>query len=196
MSAYVALIRAVNVGGTGKLPMAELKTPAEGLGFAEVSTYIQSGNLIFRDGDDPAVIAARLDAALGDRLGKAPGVFLRTPGELRAVLDGNPFAAMAPERVLVSFFGEPPGDDALHGFLAPDGEEAVVRGREIYVHRPIGAGRSKIAAGNSAQNLSRYISSMVPPCIPNEYVYTSTPLSLLRSAIPDLQFRTYQTNAA
>jgi hypothetical protein len=53
-----------------------------------------------------------------------------------------------------------------------------------------------IAAGNSAQNLSRYISSMLPPCIPNEYVYTSTPLSLLRSAIPDLQFRTYQTNAA
>ncbi|NML76911.1 DUF1697 domain-containing protein [Rhizobium sp. S-51] len=144
MPVFVALLRAINVGGTGKLPMAELKALAEGLGFAEVSTYIQSGNLIFRDGGDPAEIAARLNAALGDRLGKAPGVFLRTPVELRAVLDGNPFAAMAPERVLVSFFGKPPGDDALHGFLAPDGEEAVVRGREIYVHYPIGSGRSKI----------------------------------------------------
>ncbi len=160
MSAYVALIRAVNVGGTGKLPMAELKALAEGLGFAEVSTYIQSGNLIFRDSGDPAEIAARLDAALGDRLGKAPGVFLRTPAELRAVLDGNPFAAMARERVLVSFFGEPPGDDALHGFLAPDGEEAVVRGREIYVHYPIGSGRSKIKLPALKAGTSRNINTV------------------------------------
>ena len=144
MPVFVALLRAINVGGTGKLPMAELKAIAEGLGFAGVSTYIQSGNLIFRDGGDPAEITARLDAALGDRLGESPGVFLRTPVELRAGLDGNPFAAMAPERVLVSFFGEPPGDDALHGFVAPDGEEEVMRGREIYVHYPIGSGRSKI----------------------------------------------------
>lgn len=160
MPVFVALLRAINVGGTGKLPMAELKALAEGLGFAEVSTYIQSGNLIFRDGGDPAEIAARLDAALGDRLGKPPGVFLRTPMELRAVLGGNPFAAMAPERVLVHFFGEPPGDDALHGFLAPDGEEAVVRGREIYVHYPIGSGRSKIRLPALKAGTSRNINTV------------------------------------
>ena len=160
MPVFVALLRAINVGGTGKLPMAELKAIAEGLGLAEVSTYIQSGNVIFRDGGDPAEIAARLDAALGDRLGKSPGVFLRTPVELRAVLDGNPFAAMAPERVLVSFFSEPPGDDALHGFVAPDGEEAVMRGREIFVHYPIGSGRSKIRLPALKAGTSRNINTV------------------------------------
>lgn len=144
MSAYVALLRAINVGGTGKLPMAELKAIAEDLGLTEVSTYIQSGNLVFRDGGDPAEIAARLDAALDDRLGKPPGVFLRRPGELARLVAANPFAEMEPSRVFVHFFGHPLSDTALNGLVAPDGEQAVVRGREIYVHYPIGSGRSKI----------------------------------------------------
>lgn len=144
MSVHIALLRAINVGGTGKLPMVELKATAEGLGFRDVATYIQSGNLIFSSDDDPGSIASRLDGALERKLGKAPGVFLRTPEEMRALVEANPFAGMPPNQVLVSFFGEPPGDDALNGLIAPDGEEAVVRGREIFIHFPIGSGRSKI----------------------------------------------------
>ncbi|MFN7009651.1 MAG: DUF1697 domain-containing protein [Allorhizobium sp.] len=160
MPVFVALLRAINVGGTGKLPMADLKALAEGLGFVEVSTYIQSGNLIFRDGGDPAEIAARLDAALGDRLGKPPGVFLRTPVELRAVLDGNPFPAMPASRVLVNFFRDAVPDQALAGLVAPDGEEVVARGREIFIHYPIGSGRSRLKLPILNEGTSRNINTV------------------------------------
>jgi uncharacterized protein (DUF1697 family) len=161
MPVYVALLRAINVGGTGKLPMAELKSLCEGLGFADVSTFIQSGNVIFRDGGDQEEIAARLDAALAERLGKPPGVFLRRPGELAAIAKANPFAAMEPNRVLVSFFAEPVPEDALYGLVAPDGEEVVALGREIFVHYPIGSGRSKIKLPILKTGTSRNINTIV-----------------------------------
>lgn len=161
MPVYVALLRAINVGGTGKLPMAELKALCEGLGFADVSTFIQSGNAIFRDSGDQEEIAARLDAALAERLGKPPGVFLRRPGELAAIVDANPFAAMEPNRVLVSFFAEPVPEDALYGLLAPDGEEVVVLGREIFVHYPIGSGRSRLKLPILKAGTSRNINTIV-----------------------------------
>jgi len=160
MPVYVALLRAINVGGTGKLPMAELKSLCEGLGFADVSTFIQSGNVIFRDGGDPVTIAARLDGALAERLGKPQGVFLRRPGELAAIAKANPFSAMEPNRVLVSFFAEPVPEDALHGLVAPDGEEVVALGREIYVHYPIGSGRSKIKLPALKTGTSRNINTV------------------------------------
>lgn len=161
MPVYVALLRAINVGGTGKLPMAELKSLCEGLGFADVSTFIQSGNVIFRDIGDQDAIAARLDAALAERLGKPPGVFLRRPGELAAIAKANPFAAMEPNRVLVSFFAEPVPEDALYGLVAPDGEEVVALSREIFVHYPIGSGRSKIKLPILKTGTSRNINTIV-----------------------------------
>lgn len=161
MPVYVALLRAINVGGTGKLPMAELKSLCEGLGFADVSTFIQSGNVIFRDSGDQDAIAARLDAALAERLGKPPGVFLRTPGELDAIAKANPFPAMEPNRVLVSFFAEPVPEDALHGLVAPDGEEVVARGREIFIHYPIGSGRSRLKLPILKTGTSRNINTIV-----------------------------------
>lgn len=160
MPVYVALLRAINVGGTGKLPMAELKSLCECLGFADVSTFIQSGNVIFRDDGDPAEIAARLDAALAERLGKPPGVFLRRPGELAAIAKANPFAAMEPNRVLVSFFAEPVLQDALYGLVAPDGEEVVALGREIFVHYPTGSGRSRLKLPILKTGTSRNINTV------------------------------------
>lgn len=160
MPVYVALLRAINVGGTGKLPMAELKSLCEGLGFADVSTFIQSGNVIFRDSGDQDAIAARLDAALAERLGKPPGVFLRTPGELAAIAKANPFPAMEPNRVLVSFFAEPVPEDALHGLVAPDGEEVVALGREIFIHYPIGSGRSRLKLPILKTGTSRNINTV------------------------------------
>ena len=160
MPVYVALLRAINVGGTGKLPMAELKSLCEGLGFADVSTFIQSGNVIFRNGGDPAEIAARLDTALAERLGKPPGVFLRRAAELGAIIEANPFATMEPNRVLVSFFAEPVPEDALYGLVAPDGEEVVALGREILVHYPIGSGRSRLKLPILRSGTSRNINSV------------------------------------
>ncbi|PZU87485.1 MAG: hypothetical protein DI528_07425 [Shinella sp.] len=144
MTVHIALLRAVNVGGTGKLPMSELKALAESLGLRDVSTYIQSGNLIFRDDEDAASVVGRLDAALAEKLGKPPGVFVRSASELDAILAANPFPDAIPSQLLVTFFAEPLPDNALSGLVAPGGEEVVVLGREIYVHYPIGAGRSRL----------------------------------------------------
>jgi len=72
MPVYIALLRAVNVGGTGSLPMAELKAICEGLGFSDVKTYIQSGNVLFRSDEAEKTVEERLDEALGRTMGKRP----------------------------------------------------------------------------------------------------------------------------
>ena len=160
MSIYIALIRALNVGGTGLLAMEELRQICVGLGLTSVATYIQSGNVIFRTEEPATDVALRLDVALGERLGKAPGVFLRRPDELTDVLNHNPFRDLEPNRVLVSFFGEPLPDDALSGLVAPDGEQAVLGGREIYVHYPLGSGRSKFKLPALKAGTSRNINTV------------------------------------
>lgn len=160
MSVHVALIRALNVGGTGKLSMADLKMIAGDIGLKELSTYIQSGNLIFRDNGDPVEIAAMLDAALGLKLGKAPGVTLRSPAELRVVVENNPFPGMDPSRVLISFFPHRLPESALNGIVAPDGEEAVAAQREIYVHYPLGSGRSRFKLPFLARGTARNINTV------------------------------------
>ncbi|WP_026618629.1 DUF1697 family protein [Ensifer sp. WSM1721] len=144
MPVYVALLRAVNVGGTGTLPMAELKAVCERLGFADVKTYIQSGNVLFRSELSETDVQAGLESALAERMGKAPGVLLRSRRELDAVVSKAPFPHAKPNFLLVTFLPEPPAADALEKLVAPDGEEVQVRGREIYIHYPDGSGRSKL----------------------------------------------------
>lgn len=144
MTVYAALLRAVNVGGTGALPMTELKAICEALGFSAVKTYIQSGNVLFRSDDAEQAVADRLDEALGRRFGKRPGVMVRTTEELEAIVKNAPFPEAKPNFLLVNFLTEPVPADALDKMVAPDGEEAVVAGREIYVHYPNGSGRSKL----------------------------------------------------
>lgn len=144
MTVYVALLRAVNVGGTGALPMTELKGICEELGFTDVKTYIQSGNVLFRSGETEAAVAEKLDAALGKKFGKRPGVMVRTTAELEAVAENALFPEAKPNLLLVYFLTETAPADALAKMVAPDGEEAAVAGREIYVHYPNGSGRSKL----------------------------------------------------
>lgn len=143
MAVYVALLRAVNVTGTA-LPMADLKAIAEGLGLADVRTYIQTGNLLFRSDRPESDLAEALDAALGQRLGKPPGVMIRSAAQLRAVAQNAPFPDAPPNYVLVHFLPAPAPANALEVMAAPGGEEAKVAGAEIYVHYPQGSGRSKL----------------------------------------------------
>lgn len=143
MTVYVALLRAVNVTGTA-LQMTELKVICEGLGLADVKTYIQSGNVLFRSDDGEEAVAAKLDEALARRFGKKPGVMVRTTDELGAIVENIPFPDAKPNFLLVHFLPETAPAGALEDLVAPDGEEAVVRGREIWVHYPNGSGRSKL----------------------------------------------------
>jgi len=91
MTRYIALLRAVNVGGTGKLPMADLKSICEDAGFARVETYIASGNVVFESKAAPSKVKSELEARLLEYAGKPIGVMVRTAAEMRTVLKANPF---------------------------------------------------------------------------------------------------------
>ncbi|MBB4237511.1 DUF1697 domain-containing protein [Rhizobium esperanzae] len=144
MPVYIALLRAVNVGGTGALPMADLKAICEDLGFTDVKTYIQSGNVLFRSNETETAVEEKLDEALGQKMGKRPGVMVRSRKELEAIAAGAPFPDAKPNFLLVCFLPEKASADTLDKMVAPDGEEAKLAGREIYVHYPNGSGRSKL----------------------------------------------------
>ena len=144
MPVYVAMLRAVNVGGTGTLPMAELKALCEDIGFTDVKTYIQSGNVLFQSDKDEIAVQKHLEEALAVKMGKSPGVILRSRQEMEAAAEGSPFPHAKPNYLLVNFLPEHPPADALDKLVAPGGEEVHVAGKEIYVHYPDGSGRSKL----------------------------------------------------
>jgi uncharacterized protein (DUF1697 family) len=144
MTKYVALLRAVNVGGTGKLPMTELKSMCSDAGFAEVETYIASGNVVFASKAGPARIKAELEARLLAHLGKPMGVMVRTAAEMLAVLRANPFPEADPKHTYAIFLDERPPRDALDQAVGQTVERMALGKREIFVHYANGMGRSKL----------------------------------------------------
>ncbi|MDH3225137.1 MAG: DUF1697 domain-containing protein [Gemmatimonadota bacterium] len=158
MPVFVALLRAVNVGGTGKLVMSELRDLCGELGFGDVRTYIQSGNLVLTADLDIAGVKGLLQDALEQRMGKPVGVLVRTPAEIASVLERNPYPDAPPNRVLVMFLDEAPAPGLLDGVETPGGEEVAASGREIYVYFPNGQGRSRLkmpmAGVGTARNLN------------------------------------------
>lgn len=133
MKTWVALLRAVNVGGTGKLPMADLRALCERAGFADVRTYIASGNVVFRSRANEKQVKAALETALEDYAGKPVGVLVRSGAELAAVLAENPFADAPPNRVIVNFLDAAPPADTLQMVRHQAGERIALGRREIYV---------------------------------------------------------------
>ncbi len=124
------MLRGINVGGHGKLPMKELVRLCENAGCTNVRTYIQSGNVVFTATPDVA-------AALPSHL-PFPAL-LRTAGEIEAVVQGNPYP---PEHSYVTFLFAPPGP-----LPVPDPPEAcTLSGLHLYVYLPNGVGTSKFAA--------------------------------------------------
>src|SRR6516225_11969420 len=99
MGSFVALLRAVNVGGTGKLPMSELKAMCEELGFAAVRTYIASGNVVFGSRKSEAAIKSALEKRLQLYAGAPVGVLVRSAAEMVQVHSENPFPKAAPNRI-------------------------------------------------------------------------------------------------
>jgi uncharacterized protein (DUF1697 family) len=141
---YVALLRAVNVGGTGKLPMADLKAMCRDAGLGSVQTYIASGNVVFTSRAVESRVKAELEARLRAYAGKPVGVMVRTAEEIAAVLAANPFPDAPPNRAMVIFLDEAPPPDALDRVSGVDDEEFRLGRRAIYVHCPSGVGRSKL----------------------------------------------------
>lgn len=148
MVVMVALLRGVNVGGRGKLAMADLRATASALGHQQVRTYIQSGNLVFASTEpDPQAVEEELSGALGRIMGAAPAVVVRTYADLVAVVERNPFAARDVAHVHVAFAtGTGDASLALTDLEKYAPEEAVAVGRETFLYLPGGMGRSRLAA--------------------------------------------------
>ncbi|MGY3619538.1 DUF1697 domain-containing protein [Bradyrhizobium sp. USDA 10063] len=158
MPTYIALLRAVNVGGTGKLPMTELKAMCVAEGFTSVQTYIASGNVVF----DSKLPAAKVKAALEKRLQayaeKPVGIVIRTAAEMAAVLKANPFPKAPPNWTVAIFLDQAPPADALVAIKGRQDEDVRLGKREIYVAYGSGMGRSKLkipaAANGTARNIN------------------------------------------
>ncbi|OAF05601.1 hypothetical protein AYJ54_01480 [Bradyrhizobium centrolobii] len=158
MGSFVALLRAVNVGGTGKLPMSELKEMCEELGLAAVRTYIASGNVVFTCRKSEAAIKTALERRLHAYAGAPVGVLVRSAAEMARVAAENPFPKAAPNRTVAIFLDKAPPADALAGIRGKMNEELRLGRREIYVHYGDGMGTSKLvipaAKTGTARNMN------------------------------------------
>lgn len=158
MGAFVALLRAVNVGGTGKLPMSELKAMCEALGFGEVRTYIASGNVVFTSRKSETAVKSALEKRLEAYAGKPVGVMVRSAAEMAQVVADNPFPKAAPNRTVAIFLDGKPPKDTLSGVRGRKNEEIILGKREIYVHYGDGMGTSKMvipaAKAGTARNIN------------------------------------------
>jgi uncharacterized protein (DUF1697 family) len=157
MTAFVALIRAVNVGGR-QLKMADLKRIAEELKFGSPKTFIASGNLLFTSSKSEHALKSALEKALGTHSGVTVDVLIRTAEELTQVASANPFGDEPGNRVAAIFLDSPPPADALDAAKGVADERMAFGAREIYVHYPSGMGRSKLripaAKTGTARNMN------------------------------------------
>ena len=144
MTKFVALLRAVNVGGTGKLPMKQLAALCADIGFGNVRTYIQSGNVVFESGRTEKAVRDALAKALTKTMGKPADLAVRTAAEMRVVLKANPFPGKEGAKVAVAFLAAAMLRRALDGVVAPGGEEIRPGKRAVYIYYPTGMGRSKL----------------------------------------------------
>jgi len=148
MAVWIALLRAVNVGGTNKLPMAEFRAALAGAGLADARTYVQSGNLVFRSDLAGAVVSDLIADVVLRQFGFRPPVLVLDNAAFQAVLAANPFPRVADPKHLHAFFMARAMPDAGFAFLkalAVAGEEYAVRGKVLWLHLPHGSARSKLA---------------------------------------------------
>ncbi len=133
MTAYAALLRAVNVSGTGALPMAELRSMGEACGFGLVRTYIASGNLLMESDACEAEVKIALEARLAVYASKPVEVFVRSHAELAAIVAANPFSDAHGSRNMVFFYDAPPPSNLIEQLRDWQGERAALGLRELHV---------------------------------------------------------------
>jgi uncharacterized protein (DUF1697 family) len=142
----IALLRAVNVGGRSKVPMADLRALATSLGYTDPATYVQSGNLLITTRTAPARVERDLAAVIERELGVTTTVMVRTAAEMAAIAAADPYTDEPDltRRSTVFFTAAPAAPDAI----APDRfapERFTLVGRELYLHLPDGMGRARFS---------------------------------------------------
>ena len=156
MATHIALLRGINVGGNNKVPMADLREVVASLGHTGVSTYIQSGNVLFtaQEGAAADALAAGLEQAIERAFGLRLRVVVLSRAELAQVIGDNPYQAEPnPRYVHARFFPAEPGPEVRESVAAAERQaaekggrdEATVVGRTLFLHTPDGYGRSELA---------------------------------------------------
>jgi uncharacterized protein (DUF1697 family) len=158
MTTYVALLRSVNVGGTGKLKMTDLKAQCEAAGFQNVRTFIASGNVLFESRAAEAHVKRTLERQLSSFTGKPVIALVRTAEEMRAIHEANPFPKANQSGAVAIFLDEPPARDELKSITGRTVEQIRMGKREIYVDYAGTLAHSKLkipaARTGTARNLN------------------------------------------
>ncbi len=151
MTTKIALLKGINVGGNRRIPMADLREFCTTIGFRDVQSLLQTGNIVFEtDIDDGAELERVLESEADERLGLRTDFFVRSPEEWKAILDGNPFpeeAAGDPSHLLIGFLKDTPEPGAVDTLQADIRGPEKVRdagSREVYLVYPDGIGRSRV----------------------------------------------------
>ena len=152
MPRYVAFLRGINLGPTNKISMPELRALTEGLGYTDVATYLNSGNVILTATDAASTIEQRLSGAIRSEFGLRVDVTVRTPARLATIVAEDPYPEGSPSQVTVAFLTKaaPAEAKAKVAATATESEPFTFSGQEVYVHYRDGLGRSKLAREFSA----------------------------------------------
>ncbi len=150
MTCYALLLRGVNVGTKNSLPMAELRAMLTKIGCTNVQTYVQSGNAVFGTKLSESALTKAIEHALEAYMGRPIATTLRTLDQMKAIVDGNPFARVAtkPAYLCVTFLSHAPTKVEVAPLHAQNWTPELFRvvGKEIYTWHPKGQGRSPLAA--------------------------------------------------
>ena len=148
MQTFIAMLRGINVSGQKKIKMADLQKLFESLGFQNVQTYIQSGNVVFESKESPQTIVKLIEEKIKDQYGWEVPVIVREKEELKKVSKSNPFIKEGkyPDRLYVTFLGKKPSVENLKKLdgVKYSPEEFILEGTNIYFYAPNGYGRAKM----------------------------------------------------
>jgi uncharacterized protein (DUF1697 family) len=160
ITAFVALLRAVNVGGTGKLPMTTLASMCEACGFTNVKTYIASGNVVFLAKQTEANVKKLLEAKLLAYAASPVSVMVRSAEELAQVRSDNPFRAAAKNRAVVLFCDATVSADVIKNAAGRKNEEIALGKREVYIHYGEGMADSKLKLSAMKEGTARNLNTV------------------------------------
>ncbi len=157
MAVHVAMLRGINLGPNRRVPMAELRALLTEAGYADVRTYVQSGNIVLRSSAKPADVERELARLISERFGFEVPVIVRSRAQLAAVVKADPLGDVVdnPKRYQVSFLDGKPSAEVIDRLQeqAVGDERVVARGREIYAWHPEGVARSKLWNGLAGKGL-------------------------------------------
>jgi uncharacterized protein (DUF1697 family) len=153
------MLRSINVGGRNRVAMADLSTLVSSLGFDDVTTYVQSGNVVFRGSGASRQVAGRIADRITADLGLSVAVLVRNQRELRAILAVNPYPDADAEPTLhhVTLLAETPDPDKVAKLADQDGrfgdDHCQVLGQDVYLSCPGGYGKTKLNNAYLERNL-------------------------------------------